>query len=140
MVKIPDEAASVFHSMQSVKILATVDEKGMPHAVPIGSMTLSREKDKLYFAEVAIKITKANLELAKKEGKMVSVLAVKALEAYQAKCSVEGFYTSGELYAEQKKALKQLMNIDISGIWVLEPDEVYKQSVRPKEEIGKRIA
>jgi predicted pyridoxine 5'-phosphate oxidase superfamily flavin-nucleotide-binding protein len=140
MVKIPKEAANVFHSMQTVKVLATVDKNGMPHAVPIGSLDVSRDGDKLYFAEVAIKKTKANLELAKKEGKMVSVVAVKALDAFQAKCTVQEFYTSGDIYEQQNKALKMAMNLDIIGVWVLEPKEVYRQSVRPREDIGKRIA
>ena len=36
MVEIPDEVIDLFNDLESIKVLVTIDEKDVPHCVPVG--------------------------------------------------------------------------------------------------------
>ncbi|NIN51664.1 MAG: hypothetical protein GTN80_00630 [Nitrososphaeria archaeon] len=59
------------------------------------------------------------------------------LIGYQARCEVKSFETSGPIYENLRDALKKL-GLEIRGVWLLEPIEIYNQSIGP--EVGKKIA
>jgi predicted pyridoxine 5'-phosphate oxidase superfamily flavin-nucleotide-binding protein len=81
LVAIPKEVLDILNAQDSIKILASVDENGVPNAVPVGSMHVINDET-LAFAEEHIIHTKHNLE---KTGKAsVTVLKLPAT-AYQLK-------------------------------------------------------
>lgn len=104
MVAIPKEVLDVLKAQDSIKVLASVDENGVPNAVFVGSITPISE-DTLAFAEQFIIHTKHNLE---KTGKAsVAILnqwgfsasgQMLPVAAYQLKGAFLGFQTSGPLF------------------------------------------
>ncbi len=104
MAAIPKEVLDLLRAQDSIKVLGSVDENGVPNAVFVGSITPISE-DTLAFAENFIIHTKHNLE---KTGKAsVAVLnqwgisangQILPVTAYQLKGTFLGFQTSGPLF------------------------------------------
>ena len=65
MVTIPKDVMDVIAAPDSTKMMATVDEKGLPNVATVGSIT-AVDSETIAFAELFIKKTKENLENTKK--------------------------------------------------------------------------
>jgi hypothetical protein len=130
MVKeMPQNVQDLFNDPLSVKVLATQSSNGMLHTVPLGSLT-APTPGTIVFAKILAKETHENLEAALKKGSHVSALAVKGGAAYQARCKVKTFVTSGPMFEQMEKKLKE-RNMTAAGVWVLEPEELIDQSPGP---------
>ena len=70
MVDIPKEVLDIIAAPDSVKLMATVDEKGFPNVAAVGSIT-AIDSETIAFAELFIKKTKLNLEKTKKVAIMI---------------------------------------------------------------------
>ena len=136
MVKeLPKKVQDMLNDPQAVKIIATQTTDTDLHMVPLGSLS-APTPDRIVFARVLIKETHANLEKALKNGHHVSVLAIKGGEAYQIRCQVRSFDTSGPLYEAVGAKIRE-MKLPFSGVWQLEPVDVINQS--PGPDAGKHI-
>ena len=124
MTKIPKEVMDLLTAPDAVKMLATVDTKGIPNVVPVWSIR-SGDPETIAFAEIFIKRTKENLLSTKKaaigvfKGPMVG---------YQLKGTFVGFQTSGPLFEGFSKALKAQMKLDIKSVGLIKVDEVFAAS------------
>jgi predicted pyridoxine 5'-phosphate oxidase superfamily flavin-nucleotide-binding protein len=129
-VNIPKEVVEVLNAPDSVKILATADEKGMPNAVPVYSIVPIRD-DTVAFAEIFIMHTKQNLA----KNKNVNLTVFKASStAYQLKGTFDGFQTSGQLFdnfakkmAERKMPMKSVGLIKINKVFAASPGQGSKK-------------
>lgn len=135
VMELPKKVQDLLNNPQAVKILATQTTDTDLHIVPLGSLS-APTADRIVFARVLIKETHANLEKALKSGHHVSVLAMKDNEAYQIRCQVRSFDTSGPLYEAMGAKLKE-MNLPFGGVWQLEPVDVLNQS--PGPDAGKHM-
>jgi hypothetical protein len=133
MVKMPKEVVDMVNDPESRSTLATVDAEGNPNVVPMGTFS-APDEETLAFAEVFLSKTKKNLETTKK----AAVTAWKKMEGYQIKGAFQGFQTSGALFEQKKKMVKEKLNLDAKGVGTIKVEEVYIVSVGP--DAGKKIA
>jgi hypothetical protein len=81
-----------------------------------------------------------NLIQAMTSGALISVLLAttikKSLKAYQVRCTVKEFQTTGPLYDKFLDQLKT-RSADLEGVWILEPIEVIDRTPGPN--FGKTI-
>jgi predicted pyridoxine 5'-phosphate oxidase superfamily flavin-nucleotide-binding protein len=137
LVAIPKEVLDVLNAQDSIKILASADENGVPNAVPVGSIHVI-DDETLAFAEFIIH-TKHNLE---KTGKAsVAVLKLPAgwggagATAYQLKGTFLGFQTSGPLFDNFLKRTAEMRArgyklAPLKSVGTIRVDEVFAASPR----------
>ena len=123
MVSIPKDVVEVLNAPDSVKILATADEKGMPNAVPVYSIVPVSD-DTIAFAEIFIIHTKQNLE----KNKNANVTVYKApATAYQLKGTFDGFQTSGPIFDNFAKKMAE-RKMPIKSVGLIKINEVFAAS------------
>lgn len=111
MVKMPKEVMDMIDDPESRSVLATVDTEGKPNAVPMGTFSVIDE-EAIAFAEVFLLKTKRNLETTRK----AAVTVFKKTKGYQIKGTFQGFQTSGALFEEKKKEVKERLKLDIKSV------------------------
>jgi hypothetical protein len=130
---------SLFQELTASKMMATVDKEGKLNVVPIGSLN-AIDEETLAFADLFGLATRTmkNLEATNK----VAVTAFKVATAppstaYQVKGTFQGFQTSGPLFDQFAKQLKEATGLDVKGVGTIGIEEVYSAS--PMEP-GKKLA
>ncbi len=126
MVKIPDEIVNLINSDQIPKILATVDTDGNAHAIQAGSIKAPSNEMMIVLA-ILMKRTDKNLQSMKKDGKTASFLVLDGMNAYEVRCAVGDFVTSGPLYDMAAEQMKE-RGRTFRGVWTFAPTEVYNES------------
>lgn len=123
MANIPKEVVDVLKAPDSVKILVTADEKGVPNAVPVYSISPVND-DTVAFAEIMIIHSKQNLE----KNKNASVTVFKApATAYQLKGMFAGFQTSGPVFDTFSKKMSE-RGMSIKSVGLIKINEVFAAS------------
>ena len=120
MAKLPEKAMDLFNDLQALKVVATVDATGKPHIAPKGSL-MAIDDETIAYAEMAGGKTKANLESTKQ----AAVLTCKELKAWKLRASLQGVYTSGDVFEQFKKTAKEKMGLDVNNVVILKVEEVY---------------
>jgi hypothetical protein len=124
MVNIPKEVMDTLAAADSAKMLATIDAKGIPNVVPVGSIT-SVDPETIAFAEIFIKKTKENLENNKK----VAIAIFKGpTTGYQVKGTFIGFQTSGPIFENFSKKVMEAMKLQVKSVGMIRVDAVYSAS------------
>ena len=138
MTKIPREVADLFNDPESVKVLVTLNEYSVPHCVPIGTLAIPTP-DIIAFAVIMAEETHKNL--LNNPDKIVTTTAVKGSESYQIKAKPKEYLTEGAAFNAFKQRFGTIImgsGLEIKGVWILEPLEIYDQSLR--SESDQRIA
>ena len=120
MAKLPKEAMDLFSDPKASKVIATVDSQGNPNVAAKGSL-MAFDDETIIYSEMAGGKTKANLESTKK----AAVIIFKGATSYQAKGKFQGFQTSGEIFDEVAKIMKEGFNFDIKNVAVIKVEEIY---------------
>ena len=124
MVTIPKDVLDVIAAPDSTKMMATVDEKGLPNVATVGSIT-AVDSETIAFAELFIKKTKANLENTKK----VAIIIFKGpMVGYQLKGTFAGFQTSGPIFDSFSEKVMNAMKLQIKGVGIIKVDDVFEAS------------
>ena len=124
MVTIPKDVMAIIAAPDSIKMLATVDEKGFPNIATVGSIT-AVDSETIAFAELFIKKTKENLENTKK----VAIIIFKApMVGYQLKGTFVGFQTSGPIFDSFSEKVMSLMKLQIKSVGIIKVDNVFEAS------------
>jgi predicted pyridoxine 5'-phosphate oxidase superfamily flavin-nucleotide-binding protein len=124
MVNIPKEVMDVLAASDSAKMIATTDVKGIPNVVPVWSIT-AVDSETIAFAELFIKRTKENLE----NNKNAAIAVFKGpMTGYQLKGTFVGFQTSGPIFENFSKKVKEAMNLQIKSVGLIKIDAVYSAS------------
>jgi predicted pyridoxine 5'-phosphate oxidase superfamily flavin-nucleotide-binding protein len=124
MVNIPKEVMDVLAVSDSAKMIATTDAKGIPNVVPVWSIT-AVDSETIAFAELFIKRTKENLE----NNKNAAIAVFKGpMTGYQLKGTFVGFQTSGPIFENFSKKVKEAMNLQIKSVGLIKIDAVYSAS------------
>ncbi len=125
MVKIPDEVVNAINNEKNPKILATVGADGNPHAIQAGSIR-APSNEMIIASAIIMKRTGKNLELMKKDNKIAAFLVLDGMNAYEVRCNVGDFVTSGPLFDTVSERIKQ-MGMTLQGVWTFEPIEVFNE-------------
>lgn len=139
MAKMPKEVMDLFNELTAPKVMATIDEQGVINNVPIQSLT-AIDEETLAFADLFGRSTRTmkNLESTKRAVATVFKVSVAPpFSAYQVKGTFQGFQTSGPVFDQFAKVLKEATGLDIKGVGMIKVAEVY--SCSPMEP-GKRLA
>jgi len=131
MVEIPDEVIDLFNDLESMKVLVTIDEKNVPHCVPVGSLCVL-SPSMIAFGVIMMKKTHSNLLYCYENRKTVVAMAVKGPKSYQVKALAKEYLTDGIVYEKFEGGLKPLISnsdFGLKGVWILEPTEIYNQSL-----------
>jgi len=132
MAKMPKEVMDLFNDAQAAKVLATVNADGVPNVVPVGTLAAVNE-EMIAFADIFLGKTKSNLEATKK----VAAAAYKGLDGYQIKGTFQGFQTSGPLFEQMGKTVKETLKLETKAVGTIKVEEVYSVGVKAP---GKKIA
>ena len=139
MANIPKEVLDLIKDQGLPKIVATVDKDGVPN-VTLKTSLMSPDDGTLAFADLYGRKTRTfnNLE----DTKEVSVLVFKVpiappFPAYQIKGSFIEYLTSGPIFDQFAKAIKDAMGMDIAGVGTIKVNAVYSQA---PQDAGKKIA
>lgn len=138
MTKIPREIANLFNDPDSIKVLVTLNENNVPHCVPIGTLSIPTP-DIIAFAVIMVKETHKNL--LNNPDKIVTTTAIRGSKSYQIKAKPKEYLTEGAAFDAFKQRFGTIIlgsGLEINGVWILEPLEIYNQSIGP--ESGERIA
>jgi hypothetical protein len=124
------EIKNIIRSKDTVKVVSAVGKDGNPHTVFKGSLDVN-EDGNLYFLEVmdTSQISK-NLTYSIWFHKKVSVNILSADgRSYQIKEYIHKDIIAGSYFEEQYKKLRQRNEkADLTGIWVIEPDEIREET------------
>lgn len=139
MAKMPKEVMDLLTDLAVPKVMATADGQGKLNCVPIGSMR-AIDEETLAFVDLYGRATRTmkNLEETKKVAATVfKPSTAPPFAAYQIKGTFQGFQTSGPLFDQFAKILKEGTGLDIKGVGTIKVEEVY--SCSPLEP-GKKLA
>ncbi|HEX59815.1 MAG TPA: pyridoxamine 5'-phosphate oxidase family protein [Methanomicrobia archaeon] len=132
MAKMPKEVMDMFNDREAAKVLATVSADGVLNVVPVGTLA-AVDEETIAFADIFLGKTKSNLEATKK----VAATAYKGLDGYQIKGTFQGFQTSGPLFEQMSKAVKEMLKLDVRAVGTIKVEEVYSVGVKAP---GKKLA
>jgi hypothetical protein len=120
------EVLELYNDPSAIKILAVASRDSGLHIIHINSM-MAPDPETIILATVVMQEVNKNLIEAMISGELVSVFAVvTAVEistAYQTRCKIKEFQTTGPLYDKFLDQLKARSE-DLEGVWILKPVEV----------------
>lgn len=125
MVKMPNEVVEAINK-DIAKIIATVDQDGVPHAIHVGSFS-APSNEMLIAANVLMKRTAKSLDAMKKDGKPASLLVLDGPKSYEVRCTVGDYITSGPMFDAMFDKFKG-MGLTVQGVWTFTPVEVWNES------------
>ena len=139
MAKIPEEVAQIIKDQGAIKIVATVDENGVPNVTPKASL-MAASDETLAFADLYGGKSRTFINL--KETKQASVLVFKfpfepPFAAYQIKGKFDQYQTSGPVFNQFAKIIKDAIGADITGVAIIKVESVYSQS---PQDAGRKVA
>jgi hypothetical protein len=138
MIAMPDEVTKLVNNPKSSKTIATISAEGRIHTIYMGSMSVLSPTT-LAFAHILMKRTQRNLEEMRKKGDLVSVSITLEQLSYEIMAKIMDYQTSGPIYDEMielltRQGVKEALDkygMEVIGVWVLEPMEVWNQSPGP---------
>lgn len=141
MAKMPKEVQEVFADLTAFKAMATVDKEGKLNVSNIATV-MAIDDETVAFADLFGGVTRTmkNLE----ETKKVAIFGIKPpitlappWTAYQLKGTFQGFETSGSLFDQYAKAVKDAVGLDIRAVGTIKVEEVTSQSpLEPGKELA----
>lgn len=139
---ISKEVIDLIKDSKTIKIIATTDENGSPHAVVRENLTILDDGTVAYGEPFESSHTNSNVLRSIWVNKEVSILIQgKNGAGYQIKGQPVRYVINGPLYKQfyQAEIEKQDSDADLAGVWLIAPKEIRNEtySVRRSEEIEK---
>ncbi|NJD53966.1 MAG: pyridoxamine 5'-phosphate oxidase family protein [Candidatus Methanoperedens sp.] len=139
MVNLPEDVIGLIRDPETVKVVATVDENGAPHAVFKGSLTVL-DNGSIAYAE-ALESSQSNKNMVRSiwfnKGISVTLRGKNGL-SYQIKGEAAKCITNGPIFKQFYTAKRQKSGpeSDIAAVWIIDPKEIRNEtpSVRKAEE------
>lgn len=130
-VALQEELIDLLRNPETIKVLATIDEFGFPHAVVKQSLQLGEDGNLLYLELLESSRTNRNLVRSIWFGKNVAIAVKGALGgSYQIKGRPVKAHITGELFKTHYLAIRErLGDVDLAAVWVIEPVEVINESL-----------
>jgi len=134
-IAIPPGVAALLADPATVKILATVDAEGFPHAVEKRSLHLAADGTLHYLELLESSVTNRNLVRSVWFDEKVAV-ALKGADGstVQIKGRPIRTHISGPLFQHHyRRLLTEAPDQDLAAVWVIEPVEVIDQSLTARK-------
>jgi hypothetical protein len=132
------EIKELFNDEQTVKVLATTDKDGTPHAVFKASIDMN-EDGNIQYLEL-IESSQTNMNMVNSiwfKHKVAISIKTQDGRSYQIKGTPIKTHISGAIFEKYYKQARQKLNdSDLAAVWIIEPEEVINESYeyRKKEE------
>lgn len=137
-VRLDKNIIELFENDETVKILATIDDKGVPHAVLKQTLHVNDEKNLVYLELLESSRTSKNLLRSLWFDRKVSAtIKSKDNQSYQIIGKPVKALIAGPVFQKYYVDLREkLPAADLAVVWIIEPEEVYNQtfSVRQAQE------
>ncbi len=137
-LKLEEDVVNLLQNIDTIKVLATTNEQGEPHAVVKQSLHLD-ENGNIVFLEL-IESSKTNKNLTRSiwfHRKVAVTLVGKGGQSYQIKGTPIKCIVAGKVFEEQySKIREKLDDADLAAIWIIKPEEVINEtySIRKADE------
>jgi len=133
MAKMPNNVIDAINNPSALKTVGTVDEKGIPNLVIVGTMSVLDEET-VILGDIRLGKTKNNLF---SNGKVVMNVICPDLSSYQIKGKYKGYEDTSPLACQFNEAIYDKIKIQCNGIVLIIVEEVYNASLK---DAGKKIA
>lgn len=141
-VIITKDLTAILGRADTVKVLVTTDETGVPHAVIKESLQLDEENHLIYFELLESSHTNKNMVRSIWFNHSITVAVMGANgESYQIKGKPIKAIVSGIAFRKYYEQIREKNgDIDLAAVWVIEPQEIVDQrfTVRRKQEEASR--
>lgn len=129
--KLNNEVVDLLKRDDSIKVLATVGEQGHPHAAAKPFFRVDDDGNLLYLELVESSRTQKNLVRSIWFDQKVSVsVSDNKGHSWQIKGKPVKTHITGPLFLEHyREVRRQLGNVDLSAVWVIEPEEVINENI-----------
>ncbi len=136
-VELPREVVELFYAPGTVKVLATVDEKGVPSAQVEPLLTLDQDGNVLYLERFESSKTNRNLVRSIWYNTPVAVtLSGYDGNAYEIRGVAVRSHVSGLIFQTHYTALRrQLGDVDLAAVWIIEPTSFSNESRAARQQI-----
>ena len=138
-MELQKEIVDALRDPKKVKTLTTVDKDGMPHTVPIGSMTLLEDGNIAFMELLETCQTQRNMLNCCWFKKDVSILVIVDWakgKVYQIKGRPYKFLYIGPIWNQfLEKVWKVIPEADPSGVWLITPHEVRSQKYSERRKV-----
>ncbi len=131
-VSLSSEALSLLNDDTAVKVLATVDGDGVPHAVVKQSLHAAADGHRIHYLELLeTSATNRNLVRGLWYGGTVAITLVgSGGRSLQIKGRPVKNHITGPLFLEHYQRVRALYgDVDLAGVWEIEADAVIDQSI-----------
>lgn len=129
-VQLSEEVIALINDGETVKILATVDPDGNPHATVKQSLAVG-EDGNLFFLEL-LESSQTNRNLVRSiwfNRKVTVTVLGKKGQSYQIKGRPVRNIIAGPVFQQKYVEVRErLGDVDLAGIWVIEPEEISDQT------------
>lgn len=124
-----EEVVRLLNDRDTVKVLATTDDQGTPHAVVKQSLRLE-EGNLVYLELLESSQTQKNLTRSIWFNRKVSVtLKGKGGQSWQIKGKPVKAIVAGEIFEKNYLAVRErLGDVDLAAVWVIRPEEVVNET------------
>jgi hypothetical protein len=118
----------------TVKILATVDEQGVPHVVAKGSLNLDEDGNLFHLELIERSRTNRNLVHSLWHDRPVSVLLIGSDgRSVQIQGVPLRVHVSGPVFQTHYQTLRaRLGDLELAGVWVIQPQRASNQAWRTR--------
>lgn len=129
-IELQKEVVELLQDSETVKVLATVDEKGFPHAVIKQSFELGEDGNLVYLEFFESSRSNKNLVRGIWHNRKVSVtLKGKGDLSYQIKGRPIKSIIAGPVFNEHYLRVRErLGDVGLAAVWIIEPEEVINES------------
>jgi uncharacterized protein len=128
-VAIPKQAIDLIAAPDSTKVLATVDEHGVPHLAVKQSLQVTDDGKLLYLELLESSRTNRNMVGSIWFDREVAVIVRGADgRCYQIKGKPARCHIAGPVFRKHYEAVREVLgDVDLAAVWVVEPSEIADQ-------------
>ena len=138
-ITISNEVKEIINSPDTLKVLATVSREGVPHVVFKGSIKVNEEGLIEYLEIIESSQTNKNMVNSIWFNKTVAINVFQNKRSFQIKGKVKQSIIAGRKFEERYIQIKEKKNVDLSAIYLIEPEEIQEESFEKRrlEELEK---
>lgn len=137
-IHLDNDVKELLRDAETIKVVATTDEHGVPHAVIKQSLHLGDDGNLVYLELLESSRTNKNLLRSLWFNRKVSVaLKGKEKKSYQIIGTAERVIITGPVFERYYLDLrKRLGDVDLAAVWIIKPEKVINQNfgLRRKQE------
>ncbi len=128
-IKLDEAVIALLRDDASLKVLATVDADGAPHAVVKQSLGVDDDGNLVHLELLESSRTNKNLLRSLWSGGLVSVVVRSGETSWQIKGRPVRAEVSGPAFQREYVRIRErLGDVDLAALWVIEPEQAAEQS------------